>query len=243
MEGLHYLCERHYIRSSTVYYNIHLVMQCGYHDQLAHRCRMDQVLDYFIRHATQIRVLHAYLRSQLSHYMLGLMLQTLLGRGVACYPGLCHYMVVFAASSHNGQEASRPIDSSLPCTMKMGNNPRSFERGSGARHIVRYFRSATKAGAGQLLPPVARQPRVQHPVKKRYRQSFQGALREATGDYQGQKRAFEPGFFAALAPEVHEDFDKVWRERSMEQGWSELPAPTAIEETIYYPELKRMKND
>lgn len=76
-----------------------------------------------------------------------------------------------------------------------------------------------------------------------YYQSFQEALREATGDYQSQKQAFDSGFFASPTPEVHKDFEKVWRERTMEPGWGELSAPTATEESVHYPKRERMKSD
>lgn len=42
---------------------------------------------------------------------------------------------------------------------------------------------------------------------------------------------------------MRDDFEKVWRERASEQVWSELSAPTAIEEVVYYPKYTRMKSD
>lgn len=80
-------------------------------------------------------------------------------------------------------------------------------------------------------------------AKRKYHQNLQEALREATRDYQSQKHAFEPGFFAPLSSEVRDDFEQAWCERTMERGWSEIPAPTAIDEHVYYALHERMKSD
>lgn len=57
-------------------------------------------------------------------------------------------------------------------------------------------------------------------VKKKYYQSLQEALREAPRDYQSPKPAFESGFFPPLSPELRDDFENVWRERTTERGWT-----------------------
>lgn len=48
---------------------------------------------------------------------------------------------------------------------------------------------------------------------------------------------------ASLTPEAREEFENVWCERTIKQGWSELSATTALEEAACYPEHKRMKSD
>lgn len=72
---------------------------------------------------------------------------------------------------------------------------------------------------------------------------LQEALREATRGYQIQKQAAESGRFASLSPEARDDFEKVWRDKTMELRWTELSAPPPIEEHLYYPVHKRMKSD
>lgn len=56
-------------------------------------------------------------------------------------------------------------------------------------------------------------------AKKKYYQSLQEALREATWGDRVQKPEFESGFFLSLPPESRGDFETVWRKLTMEQGW------------------------
>lgn len=75
-------------------------------------------------------------------------------------------------------------------------------------------------------------------AKKKYYQTLQEALREATRDFHAQRQEFVSGFFSTLPPELHDDIEKVWRERTMERGWLEAgggTAPTVIEEHLCYP--------
>lgn len=85
-----------------------------------------------------------------------------------------------------------------------------------------------------------------HAAKKNNYQRLQEALREATCDYHMQKQGFESAFFSLLPRGLREDFDKVWRERTMEQGWVEADggiAPTAMGEHLYYPMWRNMRSD
>lgn len=87
-EGLRSLCKLLCLRSSTVYYTIHDVMQHDYRFQLAHNSRMNKLHGYLTLQVAQFSTSHYHLSSHVLHHMLSFMLQTLFIYFVTCYPGL-----------------------------------------------------------------------------------------------------------------------------------------------------------
>lgn len=191
-------CVLHGLRSSTAYDNIHTIMQHGCHVHLAHHYHMSKVHGYIMRHATPSNAIHYNVFFLNMTRPLNVRLRSQLS-----------------------PEASQQPTSSLAIMMKLGNNMTlllanaSQER---CKNCVMFAARHTQA-QDNYDQQLRANPGCSSAAKKKYDQSFQGALREAAMDYQCQKQAFESGLFSPLSPEVTD------RERTMEQVWRELSAP------------------
>lgn len=187
------------------YYNIRAIMQHDYHDKLAHHYHIN-LHDYMLTHDCQLHVLLLY-------FMLSAMMQRVLLHMFVHSAELCHYTFTRAAVLHYNRSASNPTAAARPDTMKNAHNPMTLLAPTLQEpdRVYTTFDTRRKQAQEHCEHMMLCNTFASDKAKKKYYQSLQETLREATREFHSEKRDIEEGFFSSLPPDIKNDFEKVWR--------------------------------